>query len=147
MTPIPALTLHQPWATLVMAGAKRVENRTWAPVQLTAPVPTPLWVAIHAGVRVDRDALLEVGHAHPALQPLLSGQLPRGVILGIVRVERASWLADVRDPWATGPRCWMIDRVLRLEEPIPARGRQGLWHAPDDPRLRALWRRAVELTP
>ncbi len=127
MTPIPALTLHQPWATLVAQGHKRVENRTWAPVQLRGPDPRPMWVIIHAGLRLDDDAVLELGHAYPRLQPLLGGRHHRGFALGVARVSRALPVDQVIDAFAIGPWCWMIDRVLQLPEPIPAIGRQGLW--------------------
>lgn len=128
MTPIPALTLHQPWASLVMAGVKRVENRSWAPVQLRGPDPRPMWVIIHAGLRLDKDRVMELGLAHPRLQPLLAGQfLDRGQVLGVACISRAVPVDQVIDLFATGPWCWMLDRVLQLPEPIPARGRQGLW--------------------
>ncbi len=41
-----ALTLQQPWATLIAEGHKRVENRTW---QTAYRGP----LAIHAGLKVD----------------------------------------------------------------------------------------------
>ena len=39
-----ALTIKQPFASAIMAGVKRVENRSWAP---NLP-PSGLWVAVHA---------------------------------------------------------------------------------------------------
>jgi hypothetical protein len=47
MSAYPAITLWQPWASLVMAGAKPYEFRSWpAPVRLQGKR-----VAIHAGAR------------------------------------------------------------------------------------------------
>jgi hypothetical protein len=31
------------------------------------------------------------------------------------------------NPWAFGPYCWMIDRVIALPEPVHVSGLQGLW--------------------
>lgn len=42
-----AITLHQPYATLMMLGRKSYETRTWAPRQHISDSPTRL--AIHAG--------------------------------------------------------------------------------------------------
>ena len=45
-----AITLHQPWATLIVLGMKNVETRSWpAPERLLGQV-----IAIHAGKRVVR---------------------------------------------------------------------------------------------
>ena len=49
-----ALTIHQPWASLVAQGIKRVENRTWS------PPPEELgpgdYLLLHAGKTFDLDA-------------------------------------------------------------------------------------------
>lgn len=42
MKPIPAITIHQPWATLIALGAKRFETRSWQ-TQMRGTL------AIHAG--------------------------------------------------------------------------------------------------
>ena len=47
MPTYPAITIWQPWASLIAAGAKRFEFRSW-------PAPNALWgkcIAIHAGAR------------------------------------------------------------------------------------------------
>jgi hypothetical protein len=46
MTPIPAITIHQPWAQFIALGAKKYETRSWH---------TPLRgvIAIHAGKNTD----------------------------------------------------------------------------------------------
>lgn len=48
MRKMQALTIWQPWASLIVHGFKRIENRTWAP-------PADLvgtTIAIHAGKKV-----------------------------------------------------------------------------------------------
>ncbi|MCY4560236.1 MAG: ASCH domain-containing protein [Chloroflexi bacterium] len=45
-----AITLHQPWASLIALGLKTVETRSWpAPARLVGQT-----VAVHAGKRVVR---------------------------------------------------------------------------------------------
>jgi hypothetical protein len=45
-----ALSIRQPWASLIVAGLKPVENRSWR-VRYRGPL------LIHAGQRVDVDGL------------------------------------------------------------------------------------------
>ena len=128
-----ALTIHQPYASAILAGVKRVENRRWA-------LKRPQWLALHAGRQVWRDpgvAVLwpEVPHRDA---------LPLGAVLGafeVVGVARAEEL-DAPDPWASGPWCWLIGEVIALPEPMPCRGRQGLWTVPGGvgEALRDAWR-------
>ena len=59
--PLLAVTLHQPWASAIMAGVKPVENRTWIPRQLRGSSPRPLWLALHAGKATDRTLQEPVG--------------------------------------------------------------------------------------
>lgn len=129
---IPALTIFPMWATLIMRGFKRVENRTWAPVQLRGPEARPLWVAIHAGSSESKKGVPEVARKHPHLADVIWGDHPRSVVLGVVRVRCALPVAQVDDPFAEGPWCWLIDRVVRLPRMRDATGRQGLWTLPPD---------------
>lgn len=46
-----AITIIQPWATLIAIGAKRFETRSWATTH-RGPI------AIHAGKKIDRDAYM-----------------------------------------------------------------------------------------
>jgi len=48
MAEIVALTILQPWATLIAHGPKRIENREWKPPR------TLDWLAIHAGATPQR---------------------------------------------------------------------------------------------
>lgn len=48
-----AITLHQPWASLVADGRKRFETRSWAPY----PPLIGRRIAIHAARHVDKDAV------------------------------------------------------------------------------------------
>jgi hypothetical protein len=106
-----ALTVRQPWASLITAGLKDVENRTWR----TNFRGTLL---VHAG-RVDRLPMLEFGHLLTAA-PLV------GAVVGTVEV--VDCVRDSESPWAIpGQWHWTLDDPQPLAEPVLCRGWLGLW--------------------
>lgn len=123
-----ALTVWQPWASLIVAGVKRIENRTWGTNYRGL-------ILIHAAARpVDRkalDRLAQLGIDVP-------DDLPRGAIVGavelvdVVRLGQRSLFDDVSndDPFASGPLCWKLANARQLATPIPWDGRQGFWSVP-----------------
>lgn len=177
-----ALTLHQPWASLIAIGAKRIETRSWA-TSYRGPL------AIHAAARKPKEGL--VGHYHVADYGKFWGLwcvddgytrdrvLPLGAIVATcelvdsvpildawrwpTRPPQSDWIAvggidrrpshlrlirpdvdggrvlRVYDPafghneefplgdFTPGRFAWLLDNVRMLDEPIPAKGRQGLW--------------------
>ena len=142
-----ALTLRQPYASAIVEGPKRVENRPW-PVPST--VPLPAIIAVHAGAAAWPTA--PVRQLWPDCPP--AAQLPRRAILGAMRVVRVSnhhrgQDPALRSPWATGPYCWVIDRVWTLPAPLPVlRGHLGLWHlAKVSPEAAEVLLRLVEASP
>ena len=142
--PIPALTLWQPWASLIAIGVKPFETRSWA-TRYRGPL------AIHAGTerRGLRDAR-EVPAIFDALAAarLTPAALPLGCIVAVVDLT-ACWpteaiVADgLDDPfgdYGPGRFGWHLARVRPLPEPIHCSGRQRLWRPPAavQTRLRAL---------
>lgn len=154
----PALTVWQPWATAAVVDRpdrKTPENRTWPPPSTLTP---PFRLAVHAGQRVDRDAMrdrrvLEVVGTDAAL--------PTGAVVGFVTVTGAHQAAECAQrsypcPMCmdlSGPLCgacggsgyavsycsrwampgqyhWTLDDPLELDRPWPCRGRQGIWYLP-----------------
>ena len=131
LSPMKALTIHQPWAWAIAAGHKRVENRVWY-TNYRGPL------AIHAGKSTAWDAagrefLAELGIAVPT-------ELPRGLIIATCtlvdciaydqqptyEIVPGRTLAD--DPFASGPFCWILADVELLDEQIPTIGKQKLWN-------------------
>jgi hypothetical protein len=124
-----AVTIRQPFATLVMAGVKRCENRTW-------PVRHRGLLIVHAAAappsgRDWPDVLppgLDAGRLD--LPPFRS--LPLGAVLGAVDLFAclphedlaAEWAAD---PFARGPFCWLLRDPRPLAAPVVCRGGLGLW--------------------
>lgn len=150
-----ALTLWQPWATLVAEGVKPFEFRRW-------PAPRWIWdqrIAIHAGARKVRPgeiddliAALRLAEGwgtaltlEPALDLLLRMQAaPEKIILSHVVCtavigkpvpaaeavrqvygERFRGDSDRIDHQVFG---WPMLDVQRLGPPVPAKGAQGFWN-------------------
>lgn len=90
---LPALSIRQPWAGLIVAGRKRIEIRTW-PANLRGPL------LIHASKTRDERPEAE-RHVTPAIAPLCS--LAGGVIGLVELIEcreyraRESFLAEIDD--------------------------------------------------
>lgn len=129
---IKALSLHQPWATLIAIGAKRMETRAWQ-------TPHRGLLAIHATRDRSREAAALCATS-PFREALLAAglagldDLPRGCVLAIVRLigctpidaPPAGMEAAFGD-YTPGRFAWQIDDVWALPEPRVARGAQGVW--------------------
>lgn len=88
-----ALTLTQPWATLLVHGEKRIETRGFRPVSLTPGE----WFLVHAARHITPAAweLITAGglftealrrHGYPQQGgPHVNGGMPTGAIVGAVR--------------------------------------------------------------
>ena len=142
-----AISLWEPWATLVAIGEKRFETRSWRPPQ--AMVGRQL--AIHATKhwpKVYRNLPYEPG---PFRDVLVDGDEERGrwlkydlhpgCIIAVATLEFAvrTEEMDFSDGrpherafgnYAPGRFAWCLTDVHRLEKPGPARGRQRLWIVP-----------------
>jgi hypothetical protein len=111
--PMRALTIRQPWASLIVRGDKDVENRSWTTRYRGV-------FAIHAGQRFDRDV-------QPWQHSIVAtiDAFPRGAIVGVV--DLMDVVRDSSSRWAE-PACfhWVLANPRPIE-PIPMRGRLGLW--------------------
>lgn len=131
-----ALTVKQPWASLIATGAKTVENRTW-PIPATWKPAGPL--LIHAGMGTDRGAWERLMLRDDLAKHGIHGNLPHGAVLAVARTvscHQARW-GCCTNPYAEPDGWhWALDDVTRLAEPITATGHLGLWH-PDEQLLAA----------
>lgn len=136
-----ALTIWQPWASLLVIGAKLYETRSWA-TTYRGPI------AIHAAKRPVRRTIdaLAAGNEWDTLERFESlfhglgalGQLSTGAIVGkailvgcnlideafvakLTPQERA--LGD----FALGRYAWEFQNMVPVDPPVPAKGMQGLW--------------------
>ena len=132
-----ALTLHQPWASLIADGRKTVETRSWPP-------PVALVgnrIAIHAGLKVDG----------PLSEKWFPGEtVPLGAIICTARIDDFASVETWGAKWQTlalwhgrrefdrvpidefgdfshGRFLWRLSAVEAVSPVVHVRGRQRLW--------------------
>lgn len=144
-----ALTLQQPWASLIAVGAKRVETRGWRPKEQPAVIviassKKPMskrWRAI-----CDQEPFA-TALQHHGLDP---DGLPRASYLATVRLTSCRRTTEIIDrlgheerafgDYSPGRWAWLLSSPQRLEPAIaipadpPDRKvfRLNLWQIPDD---------------
>ena len=146
-----ALTLHQPWATLIANEVKTIETRSWAP----SPSLIGERIAIHAGRTVANvglpqaveDLLVALTDSHAWWQ-----KIPTGVILATAVLDHFWQVGRVENGIATGKvsngdadrsvqvnpladfslgrYLWFLTNVQKVDPPVPIRGAQKLWEWP-----------------
>jgi len=138
-----ALSISQPWASLLVLGTKRCATRLW-------PTPHRGWIAIHAAYafpEADRDRCFTPPF-NTALLGLHPDELPTGAIIGYVALtdcwqirlpEQRPHGPEARmDDYRRGRWVWVCAEPHALRRPIgmtAQRGRdteQSLWPIPQD---------------
>lgn len=125
---IKALSLWQPWATLMALGVKTVETRSWSTryrgdllicAAKTRHTQDEFWALCNPAIR----------RALEALPP--GSDLPRGVALALVELVDVVPVEQVAaDPYGNfqpGRFAWVTRNLRPLPEPVPIVGRQGLF--------------------
>jgi len=146
-----ALTLWQPWASLVAEGVKTIETRSWktsyrGPLAIHASVMGAAWA--FPGSDVAWEALAEVyglrdgyelwhecaageGYQQGYITPPFGSVLATCELLDVVPTEGFCFSIDDPQPgygdFTPGRYAWLLGEITRLPEPVPARGKQGLW--------------------
>ena len=145
-----AISLWQPWASLVVSGAKEYETRSW----YTA-YRGPL--LIHAAKRLVKEELRHYGSLfmedldifrRPELEKLtlncLIKNMPFGAIIGsvnLVEVQSTDYLHSkkrisdkefARGNYAFGRFGWRLQYPEKFEPPIPYKGSQGFFDVPNE---------------
>lgn len=129
-----AISLWQPWATLIARGLKVHETRHWPTAYRGA-------VAIHAAKTLDLAGAPEP-LCRAGLGRLWWAECPSGAVVAVARLSGCE-LADLTDTtradlaagnFTPGRYAWRLSKIRPLGEPIPLTGRQGLfnWTPPDD---------------
>jgi hypothetical protein len=140
---LPAITLTQPWATLMALGAKRVETRSW-PTAYRGPL------AIHAGKN-----LKPVGGlpglrwlcATPVFERTLAAHrlgvelLPLGAVIAVGELVDVKPVEEIRGgldedelafgDYSNGRYGWIFERLRPTAAEIHVRGALGLWPLPE----------------
>lgn len=144
-----AITIIQPWATLIALGEKQFETRSWSTKHRGE-------LAIHAGKKIDRKACqTEPIRSTLAKYGLTADNLPTGAIVALCNLEECYKVDNSHDygtiglkaksgkfimwggsrsneyyfgDYTDGRYAWQTSNVRQLLAPIPAKGMQGLWN-------------------
>lgn len=134
------ISLWQPWASLIAAGAKTWETRSW-------PTRYRGALAIHATKSVNRQVLdfLESQDSQALREAMIDrglylDALPLGCIVAVCRLtdciecvagEPAPKGQEALGDFSPGRFAWKLEAVKSLMTPVPFTGSQGLKDAPE----------------
>ncbi len=137
-----AISLKQPWAQLVVIGAKRVETRSWSTeyrgeIAVHASKAFPNWMRAETWANeIFRDPLAEADFG--------PGDLPLGAIVGTVEItgcypsEAAGSMGiyDHTREWRYGDYTpgrwfWTLANARMWDEPKSCRGALKIWIVPE----------------
>lgn len=106
------VTIKQPIAFLIVSGKQDIENRTWK-IKLNQN-PAENWFLVHSSKKINI-------------------QKPISSIIGMMHIRRIESISNISNNiWATGPYCWILDAVIKLNNPIFTIGHQKVWDPPEN---------------
>lgn len=134
-----ALSIKQPWAWLICAGIKDIENRDWFIGRKPAlggyfkdrVIELPQRIYVHAGKTPEKyteeliQYLGERGVAVISTLMLYSDQIARGAIIGEVTITDCVTKSDSR--WFVGKYGFVLTEPELYDKPIPYRGQLGFF--------------------
>jgi hypothetical protein len=147
-----ALSLIEPWASLVAWGYKKIETRSWGTGHRGV-------IAIHASKskEVVKDfeevefLFGEAGLGIPDFWPKRAEGYPLGKIVAVVNLFHCQRMtpeliaAQTRQEigfgaWTPGRYAFSLGEARKIETPIPCRGALGLWEVPAELEAQAVAR-------
>lgn len=145
-----AITIIQPWATLIATGEKKFETRSWSTKHRGE-------IAIHAGKKINKEAC-----SKPEIKEALDrhgytvDNLPTGAVVAtallnecyevirenseaqMVMFDKTNgtkfWEVNKNGnefafgDFSLGRYAWEMAEVELMDKPLPAKGQQGLWN-------------------
>ena len=140
---LPAISVRQPWATLLAHGLKHYETRSWR-AQYEGPLAIHASATFHPQDRLWTLQTPEVcrllakcGYTN-VLELPLGGVLAVGSLSGCyqthLNAKVISHTERILGDWSPNRWAWRLDDVRLLQAPVWVRGHQGLWRCelPDD---------------
>lgn len=136
-----AISLWQPWATLLVRGVKKIETRGWDTKYRGDLI-------IHAAKKT----------GHEELEDWKSGadyyglSFSHGAYVGIVNLhdtKPSEWFKNLTlqeltlGNYANGRFGWLCQNFREFTEPLPAKGQQGFWTPKPEVYIELLNRNAV----
>lgn len=132
-----ALTIWQPWASLMATGAKKIETRGWRThyrgdiVICSAKRKIPL---------TERDDLYRLSQDRKLapLADIIMNTLPLGQALAIVTLADVAPAEQIPiemkqsemfyGDYSPGRFGWITTNLRRIKDPFPVKGQQGIWN-------------------
>jgi hypothetical protein len=140
-----ALTLWQPWASLVALGEKQIETRCWdtkyrgeLAIHASANLP-PAYLGRSRFAPEFTDEVADALNCRRDSVDSAIKQLPRASVLCIVKVLGTEAITEglrhvlcqrelIFGNYEDGRYAWFLELVEKFEEPIPAKGNRMLWN-------------------
>ncbi len=140
ITQIKAISLHQPWASLIAMGLKNFETRSWG--------------TKYRGLLVICAALKNTKQQQSNYEDLASSfgldltvhpwsSFPLGMAIAVCDlvdciemtedfINEQSETERCCGHWEPGRYAWKLENVQPFPQPMPIKGKQGLWNIPPD---------------
>lgn len=133
------LSVWQPWASLIAAGAKRYETRSWQPpASLVGQRLAICSSQTEEGLLASAE---DQAFSRLCLRRLGRQPLPMGTVVAVVTVagficttapaaRRISARERLVGNWSLGRYAWRLADVQALSAPVPVTGSQRFFHLP-----------------
>lgn len=120
-----ALTIKEPWASLIIDKYKTYEFRSWHTKYRGK-------IYIHASTSIDKESLKQFNDYNISIKP--------GHIIGEAEITDCILVSDAFDQELRqkdkqvygsdhlGYYAWQLKNIKKYENPIPAKGQLGLWN-------------------
>lgn len=128
-----ALSIHQPWASMIAWGIKRIENRDWRPRSMLGER-----IAVHATKQIEEHSIDRVLELDWSLRPWIDRMRtvgwPTGAIIGTARIT--GWCETVNEvalfdleqvKWFVGRYGIKLEEARNISLRIPCSGMPGFW--------------------
>ena len=150
-----ALSIKQPWAWLICAGYKDIENRDWRIGRKPAlggrfkdrALDLPQRIYVHAGLKVDWDAFEDSSECHATYHTFsdwvrdrlsadatyrwynedMQRMIPRGLGSIIGEVDIVECVTGSTSPWFVGKYGFLLANPVLYDKPIPYKGQLGFF--------------------
>lgn len=120
-----ALTLQQPWATLIAIGMKEIETRNWHPKENPGRIvicssKKPLTGPAHERLLASQPfAECLAGHETPRSAMLATATLSGFERTEMLHIPEMPWPEVAFGDYRPGRWAWFLEDVVALPEPVP----------------------------
>ena len=140
ITKIKAISLHQPYASLIAMGLKKFETRSWSTNyrgKLVICAAKKNTLQQQSNYETLANSLLLDLTVHPW------SSLPKGMAIAVCDLTDCiqmteSFISEQSEQeqlcghWESGRFAWKLENVQPFPQPVPIKGKQGLWKIPPD---------------